>query len=101
MKALQRRNGGRPFLAGLAILVGLLPSRPALGQVPGLPTAPAAAKGTSATAKGAAQPAAEKTKPAVATSTGPIAVHQQISDQEIRRFLRKFLPKYPGVEKID
>jgi small-conductance mechanosensitive channel len=101
MRTLQRRNGGRRFLAGLAILIGLLPSRPALGQVPGLPTAPAAAKGSSATAKGDGQPATEKAKPAVATSTGPIAVHQQVSDREIRRFLGKFLPKYPGVEKID
>jgi osmotically-inducible protein OsmY len=68
-------------------------SRPVLGQVPGLPAA--------AAAKRASEPAAEKAKPAVATSTGPITVHQQVSDQTIARFLTKFLPKYPGVEKID
>jgi hypothetical protein len=58
-------------------------------------------KGSPAVTKGEAQPAAEKAKPAVATSTGPIAIHQQVSDREIRRFLGKFLPKYPGIEKID
>jgi small-conductance mechanosensitive channel len=89
----------------LAILAGLL-GRPALGQVPGLPSATATSKGSPATTtgssatKGSAQPAAEKAKPAVATSTGPINIHPQVSDREIRRFLTKFLPKYPGVETV-
>ncbi len=92
------------LLVSLVILAGLM-SRPALGQIPGFPTPAAAAKGASATkgsssTNGAAQPAAEKAKPAVAASTGPIAVHREVSDKEIQRFLSKFLPKYPGVERI-
>ncbi|HZW32417.1 MAG TPA: mechanosensitive ion channel domain-containing protein, partial [Isosphaeraceae bacterium] len=41
--------------------------------------------------------APEKTKAAVAASSGPITVHRQVSDQEIQQFLARFLPKYPGV----
>jgi osmotically-inducible protein OsmY len=102
MKILRRGHGGWRLFVGLAILAGLL-GRPALGQVPGLPTAAAAkasspaAKGSGAT-NGSSQPAAEKAKPAVASPTGPITVHQQVSDQTIERFLSKFLPKSPGVE---
>jgi small conductance mechanosensitive channel len=98
MKSLQRGNGRWRSLVGLAILGGML-GRPVLGQMPGLPAA-AAAKGAPAT-KGSPEPAAEKARPAVATSTGPITVHQQVSDQTIARFLAKFLPKYPGIEKIN
>ena len=36
----------------------------------------------------------------MATSTGPITVHRQVSDAEIERFLSKFLPKYPGVRNL-
>jgi small-conductance mechanosensitive channel len=95
---LRRSNGvWRSFV--VPAILAVMSSRPALGQVPGLPAA-AAAKGSAAT-KGASEPAAEKARPAVATSTGLITVHQQVSDQTIARFLAKFLPKYPGVEKID
>jgi small-conductance mechanosensitive channel len=105
MKALRRGPAEWRFVWTSAILAGLL-GRPALGQVPGLPSAPATSKGSPATTKdssatkGSAQPAAEKAKSAVATSAGPINIHPQVSDREIQRFLTKFLPKYPGVEKI-
>ena len=67
-------------------------------QIPGLPGISTPAKGA---AKGKTSVAAEeKTKAAVAASEGPITVHRKVSDQEIERFLSKFLPKYPGVRKI-
>ena len=92
MKVLRRR-----FVAGRLCAVALIGagvwSRPASGQVPGLPAAAAKAQGPAAAA-------AEKPKPAVATSTGPITVHRQVSDAEIQKFLAKFLPKYPGVSNI-
>jgi small-conductance mechanosensitive channel len=44
--------------------------------------------------------ALEKPKGAVVASSGPITVHRGISDQEIQRFLAKFLPKYPGIRKV-
>jgi small-conductance mechanosensitive channel len=70
-----------------------------LGQVPGLPAGLATAKAANATKK--TDPAdAEKAKGAVATPTGPITVHRQVSDGEIQRFLSKFLPKYPGVRNL-
>ena len=92
------RFGGRWVVAGLAILT-LLSARPVSGQLPGLPAA-VQGKGPAAT-QGGAGPDAEKAKPAVATATGPIALHQRVSSGEIKRFLTKFLPKYPGVESID
>jgi small conductance mechanosensitive channel len=53
-------------------------------------------------AKGAETPGAaqEKVNAAVATTAGPITVHRQVSDQEIQRFLAKFLPRYPGVRSM-
>jgi hypothetical protein len=76
-----RRNGGRwRLLLGLAALAGLS-SRPALGQVPGLAAA-AAGKGQAAT-HGGSTADGEKAKPAVATSTGPITVREQVKDTEI------------------
>jgi small-conductance mechanosensitive channel len=99
MKGTRCSRGGRWLVAGLAILTGLL-ARPAPGQVPGLATAAAQAKGSAAT-KGGSQGAAEKSKPEVATSAGPIAVHRQVHDSEIQKFLSKFLPRYPGVETIN
>ena len=80
------------------MLVGLT-SRPALGQLPGLPAA-AAAKGSAAD-QGRRRAVGEKTKPAVATSSGPITVHRQVHDEDIERFLDRFLPKYPGVESLE
>lgn len=96
MRDLRRGRVVWVVMAGLAVAAGAW-DRPALAQLPGV--AAAAAKGSAP--KGSAEPGAEKARPAVATSTGPIAVHEQISNDEIRRFLAKFLPKYPGVEKID
>ncbi len=96
MKVLRRSHGWWRFFL-LLMLVGIS-ARPAMGQVPGLPAA-VAAKGAGATG-GASEPGAEKAKPAVATSSGPITVRQQVSDTTIERFLTKFLPKYPGVESL-
>ncbi len=99
MKGSRRGYGGRRLPLGAAILIGLM-ARPAAAQIPGLATAAAQAKG-STTKKEGPDGATEKAKPAVATATGPIALHEQVSDGEIRRFLTKFLPKYPGVESIN
>jgi small conductance mechanosensitive channel len=94
MMELRRRFGAWRVLAVVTILAGM-GVKPAWGQIPGLPVAPAKAP-VSPTAKG---PAAEA-KAAVATTTGPISVHRQVSDSEIERFLSKFLPKYPGVRNL-
>ena len=91
MMELRRSLDAWRVLAVVTILAGM-GVKPAWGQVPGLPVAPAKAQGSS-TAKGASAEA----KPAVATPAGPITVHRQVSDSEIARFLSRFLPKYPGV----
>jgi small-conductance mechanosensitive channel len=74
------------------------PSAPTKGATNGK-AAPGSTPGTSQAAPGKAKAAAEKTK-AAAAAVGPIAVHQQVSDQTIQRFLAKFLPKYPGVRAV-
>jgi small-conductance mechanosensitive channel len=99
MRALRRVIADRRLFVVSAILAGLA-GRPALGQVPTVSAMRAASQGSPPGASASAQPAAEKAKPAIAASTGPISIHKQVSDQEIRRFLTKFLPKYPGVETI-
>ena len=42
-----------------------------------------------------------KPRAAVATSSGPITVNQRVSDNVLRQFLAKFLPKYPGVGSVN
>src|SRR5271165_2048173 len=59
--------------------------------------APAKTAANGAETPGAAQ---EKVNAAVATTTGPITVHRQVSDQQIQRFLAKFLPRYPGIRSV-
>ena len=95
MRDLRRTQIVWRALIGVMIAGGMSGS-PALAQLPGLAAA-AAQKG--AAIKDGGDP--EKGKAAVATSTGPIKVHQKVSDEEIERFLDKFLPNYPGVEKLD
>ncbi len=90
MNGLRRRFGASRLAMGTAIIILML-GRGAWAQIPGLP-APANGKASGA--------AAAKAK-AVATSEGPITVHRQIKDADIQRFLAKFLPKYPGIRKID
>jgi small-conductance mechanosensitive channel len=81
----------------IAAAIVLLASDAARAQLPGLPgavpQAGAGGKSTSATQ--------EKTKSAVAAPSGPITVKKQVSDRAIHFFLEKFLPKYPGVRKIE
>lgn len=75
----------------LLVLAGLLgQGQPARAQVPGVPAAPASKKAGDE----------EKTKSAVATTSGPIAVRNKVSDDDIQEFLGTFLPKYPGVEEL-
>ena len=92
MSCMEHGLGVRTLLTAAAILVGNL-GQTAWGQVPGMPAAATPSK--AAVADKASSP--EKTKPAVAASSGPITVHRQVSDSEIQRFLARFLPKYPGV----
>jgi small conductance mechanosensitive channel len=94
MMGLRRSFDAWRVLAVVTILAGM-GVKPAWGQLPGLPVAPAKPQG-SPTTKGSSAEA----KPAVATTTGPISVHRQVSDSEIERFLTKFLPKYPGVRNL-
>jgi small conductance mechanosensitive channel len=68
-------------------------------QVSGMPGSSFATK-TGASDDRSARPAQQKSRTAVATSSGPIAVDQQISDDVLRKFLGKFLPKYPGVSLV-
>jgi small conductance mechanosensitive channel len=99
MNGVLRRCQGCMLLASLMVLTGF-PGQSALGQVPVGPLKAVAGKGS--TPKTATPgTTAENNKTEVATSTGPIAVHQQVSDREILRFLTKFLPKYPGVRHIN
>src|SRR5262249_11232616 len=84
----------------LALFLSLSAPVPAFSQVPGLPAPVQSAQPKAASGSKAAVPA-EKTKSAVASASGPITVHQQISDQTLRRFLSRFLPKYPGIRHID
>ncbi len=88
-----RQTGARGVFGLIAILAM---AGPAFAQIPGLPSpvTPAKSAGPSALTGG------EKPKPAVAATTGPITVHQQVPDRTLERFLGKFLPKYPGVREI-
>ena len=68
-------------------------------QVPGMPGSSFPQK-TGPSDDPLARPAQQKSRTAVATSSGPIAVNQRISDDVLRTFLTKFLPKYPGVGTV-
>ncbi len=68
----------------------------ASAQIPGLPATPPPAQPAAAATK----QGLEKPKAAVAAGSGPISVHQEISDQTLKKFLSKFLPKYPGIRRI-
>lgn len=82
----QRNFSGWQAWAVVAILAAI-PGQSAVAQLPGLPTAAPKV------------PAAEeKSKTAVATTSGPISVHEKVNDHEIEHFLDRFLPQYPGVE---
>ena len=94
MKELPRGSGGRRVLVGVAIVAGLL-GQSARAQIPGLPSGTSQPKSAASS-----EAAAEKAKAAVASSTGPITVHRQVDDGEIKRFLTKFLPNYPGVANL-
>ena len=82
----QRNFSGWQAWAVLAILTAI-PGQSAVAQLPGLP---AAAPKVPA--------AEEKSKTTVATTSGPISVHEKVNDHEIEHFLDRFLPQYPGVE---
>ena len=43
---------------------------------------------------------ARNPKSTVAAASGPISVHEKVSDATLERFLAKFLPKYPGIRRI-
>jgi small conductance mechanosensitive channel len=95
MTELNPRTGARAVLLAFALL--FMPVPTACAQIPGLPQAP-----PQVNPGGGTQPArtSEKAKSAVAAATGPITVHQQVSDKTLDRFLTKFLPKYPGIRQI-
>jgi small conductance mechanosensitive channel len=62
----------------------------AIAQIPGFPLPiPQAGDGK------------EHPKKAVASAAGPITVKESISDHTIQKFLTKFLPKYPGVRRVN
>ncbi len=92
MRGLQRVGAGVLW----SFVIAWMGSAAAFAQIPGLPSTAAPGKSTAAKSS----PDGEKPKAAVAAATGPISVHQQVSDQTLRRFLVKFLPKYPGVREI-
>ena len=71
----------------------------ASAQIPGLPAPAAPAQPASAATKQPVQ-GLEKPKAAVVAGTGPITVRQEVSDQTLKKFLSKFLPKYPGIRRI-
>jgi small conductance mechanosensitive channel len=98
MGCMSRAFGVQEVSIGTAIVV-LLFGPVVQAQVPGLPTA-SPPTNTAATGKASSGMAPEKSKPAVAASSGPITVRQQVSDKTIQQFLAKFLPKYPGIHKV-
>jgi small conductance mechanosensitive channel len=98
MKVLQRGSQRYWLVTGLIVVAGVS-ERPAFGQLPGIAAKAVAAKGSDTNA-GTSKATTETAKPEVATSTGPISVHQQVPDREIQRFLTGFLPNYPGIREI-
>ena len=68
-------------------------------QIAGLATTASQPQPTSAATKQPVQ-VLEKPKAALAAGSGPITVHQEVPDQTLRKFLSKFLPKYPGIRRI-
>jgi small conductance mechanosensitive channel len=74
--------------------------RDASAQIPGLPAPGSSAAPGNAATSAQPPPGLEKPKSAVAAASGPITVHQEVSDQTLERFLSKFLPKYPGIRRI-
>jgi small conductance mechanosensitive channel len=69
-------------------------------QVAGLPGSRPAAKAE--TSDDASEKSVQgKPRAAVAASSGPITVNQRVSDNVLRQFLAKFLPKYPGVGSVN
>jgi small conductance mechanosensitive channel len=100
MTELNPTSGARAHVhfALLALVLLSMPIPVACAQIPGLPQA---AAGPQANPVGGTPPAhaGEKPKSAVAAPTGPISVHQQVSDKTLERFLAKFLPKYPGIRR--
>ncbi len=97
MCGLRRRFDGCGLCVSTAILILIL-GRSASAQIPNIPGISTPAKGA-ATGTNSSGPK-EKSKAVVAASDGPITVHRRVSDQEIQRFLSKFLPKYPGIREI-
>src|SRR5439155_13090006 len=104
MACLQRGSGVRGLWVGAAIIVSMF-GPAAWGQLPGLPAVPTPAKSAASgkASPGAAQekpkaavekPKAAAEKPKAAAAEGPITVHRQVKDEEIQRFLARFLPKY-------
>jgi len=68
-------------------------------QVPGVPGSSFPTK-AGLSDDPSARSAQQQSRAAVATSSGPIAINQRISDDVLRKFLAKFLPKYPGVGTV-
>jgi small conductance mechanosensitive channel len=99
MTELKLLSGARGHAASLAFVLLAMPIPVACGQIPGLPQAATAPQ---ANAGGGIPPAhdSEKSKSAVAAATGPISVHEKVSDKTLERFLAKFLPKYPGIRQV-
>ncbi len=98
MFMLSHSTGARAAL--LTFVLQMLFATVVCAQIPGLPVA--APKPQSIPANGS-RPAVgpEKAKAAVAAASGPISVHQQVSDKTLDRFLTKFLPKYPGIREVN
>ncbi|HWE39924.1 MAG TPA: mechanosensitive ion channel family protein [Isosphaeraceae bacterium] len=75
---------------GVALIVLMvMTARVARAQLPGLPAPGGAAAGAS-----------KPKEKGVVTAKGPIKVRERIDDDELRDFLNRFLPEYPGVRSI-
>jgi small-conductance mechanosensitive channel len=73
---------------GVALIV-LMATRSAPAQLPGLPAS-----------GGSPAPASAPKAKGVVTAKGPIKVRERVDDEELRDFLVRFLPEYPGVRSI-
>lgn len=93
----------RSILIGLGILVGpLLEAGPsASAQTPEVEAISKALTGSDADAPQAPTDPAVAPAEGVAEASGPIAVEETVTDEQVRDKLATLLPKYPGVVRID
>src|SRR4051812_14779073 len=90
MDRLRLPQAGWAFGLGLGLVLSL--AGWARAQLPGLPGTPSPPGNTTRDGAGGKEGAK-----GVASTTGPITLKERVSDEELEKFLDRFLPEYPGV----